>query len=71
MLVIPATWEVEIGLQFKASLEKKFARPYLKNKVKRAGGVAQAVEHLSRKYEALSSKPQYYHQKKKNNSEVK
>jgi hypothetical protein len=40
-----------------ADLGKK-ARPYLKlTRAKRAGGVAQAAEHLPSKFEALNSNP--------------
>jgi hypothetical protein len=45
------------GLWFKASLSKYFMRPNLENtqQKKRAGRVAQEVQHLPSKCEALSS----------------
>jgi hypothetical protein len=47
-------------------------RPYLKNtqQRKRAGGVAQVVEHLSSKGEALSSNPHVRKKKKERRSQV-
>jgi hypothetical protein len=50
-----------LGGWFEVSPGKEFARPYLKKKEQktqnRAGVVAQEVEHLPSKYEALSSNP--------------
>jgi hypothetical protein len=37
--------------------QAKIIRPYLKNKAKRAGGVAHMARSLSSKHRALSSKP--------------
>jgi hypothetical protein len=59
--VVPAIWEAEVGGSwFKASLGKVEARPYLKNKVKnskRTVGMAQVIECLCSKHQALSSVP--------------
>jgi hypothetical protein len=45
---IPATWEVEIGGSFSESAQGKAQDPVkIKLKLKRVGGVAQVVEHLS------------------------
>jgi hypothetical protein len=46
-------------LRFETSKGKEFRRPYLENiqHKKRAGGVAQVVEHLLSKHEASISNP--------------
>jgi hypothetical protein len=60
MPVILATWEAEIRIvvQSQPGRAKQFAKPYLRNTQhtkKSLVGVAQVVDHLSRKHEALSS----------------
>jgi hypothetical protein len=56
MHIVPAVQETEVGGSQSRSSPGQNTRPYLK--VKRAGGVAQVVEHLPGKREA-----QYYHKK--------
>jgi hypothetical protein len=66
MPVILATWRQRSGgSRFKASLGKKFMRPYLKktHHKKRAGGVA--LEHLTSKHEALREPPKKKKRKEK------
>jgi hypothetical protein len=59
MPVILATWEAEVRRITVQSQTGKVAKPYLKNYTtqNRAGEVAQVVEHLPSKHEALSSNP--------------
>jgi hypothetical protein len=57
-LVIPAGQEVEVGGSWsKASPGQKSMRPYLKIRQKGLEGLAQVVEHLFSKHQALSSTP--------------
>jgi hypothetical protein len=55
MTIIPATLKVKVGGWRPDTCCGKNMRPYLKSKVKtKTGGLAQVVEYLPSKHEALS-----------------
>jgi hypothetical protein len=55
--VISAKKEAEEGRSWSEAGRAKSVRPYLKNRVQRARGVAQVEEPLSRNHKALSLNP--------------